>query len=257
MTRTVGDAALMLQAIAGADPLDPTTTDDVVPDYSRALGGDLRGMRIGVPTRFFADDAAAEVAAAYRAALTTLKELGAAVVDVDVPHAQYATSAGWVVAMAEAAAFHEKRLRDSPQLFDPVVRERLDAARFYSATDYIKAQRVRTLLMAEMSAVFTQCDVMAVPAGSGRAAPARTAGDRRDRRQAREQTRALPGRQHVSRQHDGPAGAGPAVRVFAGAAVPAHRLAAVRPRFRRIRALPRRHAYEQATEWHRRRPPLS
>ena len=58
--------------------------------------------------------------------------LGATLVDVDVPHAQYATNAGWIVAMAEAAAFHEQRLRQTPELFDPVVRERLDAARFYA-----------------------------------------------------------------------------------------------------------------------------
>ncbi|HUU36417.1 MAG TPA: hypothetical protein VMW48_20270, partial [Vicinamibacterales bacterium] len=87
----------------------------------------------------------APIEAAYRAALRTLKDLGVSLVDVDVPHAQYATSAGWVVAMSEAATFHEQRLRESPELFDPVVRERLDAARFYSATDYINAQRVRTL----------------------------------------------------------------------------------------------------------------
>ena len=70
---------------------------------------------------------------------------------MDVPHAQYAGSAGWIVAMAEAAQFHEKRLRETPELFDPIVRERLDAARFYPATDYIKALRVRTLLMDDMA----------------------------------------------------------------------------------------------------------
>ena len=63
--------------------------------------------------------------------------------------------------MAEAAQFHEKRLRETPQLFNPIIRERLDAARFYSATDYIKALRVRTLLM--MAKALAQCDVIAVP----------------------------------------------------------------------------------------------
>ncbi len=240
MTRTVGDAALMLQAIAGADPLDPTTTDDPVPDYSQALTGDIRGMRIGVPTRFFADDASPEVGAAYRAALATLKGLGATLVDVDVPHAPYATSAGWVVAMAEAAAFHEKRLRETPQLFDPVVRERLDAARFYAATDYIKAQRVRTVLMAEMAEVFTRCDVMVVPGGLGGAATAGIGRTGRHRREAGEQAGAIPRREHLPRQHDRPAGAGAAVRLFGRSAGPADRPAALRPGLRRGGALPRR-----------------
>jgi aspartyl-tRNA(Asn)/glutamyl-tRNA(Gln) amidotransferase subunit A len=68
--------------------------------------------------------------------------------------------------MAEAAQFHEQRLAESPELFDPIVRERLDAARFYPATDYIKALRIRSLLMEEMAAVFNNCDVMIVPAST-------------------------------------------------------------------------------------------
>ena len=141
------------QAIAGADSKDPTCTADPVPAYADRLTPDLRGLRVGIPRRHFTEGAHADVGRAYGAALGTLRELGATTVDVDVPHAQYATSAGWVVAMAEAAQFHERRLRETPELFDPIVRERLDAARFYAATDYIKAMRVRTLLMDEMAAV--------------------------------------------------------------------------------------------------------
>ena len=99
----------------------------------------------------------------FQAALKTIGSLGATTVEVDVPNARYATSAGWIVAMAEAAQFHEKRMRETPQLFDPIIRERLDAARFYSATDYIKALRVRTLLMDDMAKALAQCDVIAVP----------------------------------------------------------------------------------------------
>ena len=67
--------------------------------------------------------------------------------------------------MADGAAFHEKRLREKPHLFDPVVRERIEAAKFYTATDYIKAMRIRTILMKEMDQAFEKCDVMAVPGG--------------------------------------------------------------------------------------------
>lgn len=167
MTRTVADAALMLQVIAGSDPNDPTCAADLVPAYTDAMTPDLRGLRVGVPVRHFTEDAHADVARAYRAALDQMRDLGASLVDVEVPHAPYATSAGWVVAMAEAAQFHEKRLAESPELFDPIVRERLDAARFYPATDYIKALRIRSVLIEEMAAVFKACDVMVVPASTG------------------------------------------------------------------------------------------
>ncbi|HXG90644.1 MAG TPA: amidase [Vicinamibacterales bacterium] len=166
MTKTVGDAALILQAIAGADPMDPTATADRVPDYSRSLTGNVKKLRIGVPTNYFFDGVNAQTVTAVRAAIAHLQQMGATVVDVEVPHAELAGSAGWVVAMAEAACFHEQRMKATPELFDPVVRERLDAARFYSATDYIKALRVRSLLMDSMQRVFEQCDVMAVPSGN-------------------------------------------------------------------------------------------
>ncbi|MGH9389788.1 MAG: amidase, partial [Vicinamibacteria bacterium] len=163
MTKTVSDAAVMLGIIAGRDPKDPTTSSEPVPDYQGALASGVEALRIGVPSSYFFEDANPEVEAAVRAAIDLLATLGARVVEVDVPHAGLAGSAGWIVAMAEASAFHEKRLRETPELFDPLVRERLEVAKFYSATDYIKGLRVRTLLQDEMARVFEGCDVMAVP----------------------------------------------------------------------------------------------
>jgi aspartyl-tRNA(Asn)/glutamyl-tRNA(Gln) amidotransferase subunit A len=164
MTKTVADAAMMLQVMAGPDPLDPTAARVPVPDYAKALTGDIKGVRIGVPTSYFFEGNREETAT-VRKAIEKLREMGAKVVDVDVPHANLAGSAGWIIAMAEGACFHEKRLKETPDLFDPLVRERLEAAQFYPATDYIKAMRVRTLLMDEMRRVFEKCDVMAVPGG--------------------------------------------------------------------------------------------
>lgn len=166
MTRSVADAAAMLGVIAGADALDPSATHDTVPDYERALRDRLEGLRIGVPQSYFFDDNTEDVERAVRKAIAQLEELGARVVDVDVPHADLAGSAGWIVAMAEAACFHEQRLKTSPEAFDPLVFERLQTAKFYPATDYIKALRVRTLLQREMETVFEACDVMAVPGSS-------------------------------------------------------------------------------------------
>jgi aspartyl-tRNA(Asn)/glutamyl-tRNA(Gln) amidotransferase subunit A len=164
MTKTVADAAMMLQTMAGPDPNDPTAARVAVPDYMKALTGDIKGVRIGVPTNYFYDGNAEEMAT-VRAAIQKLHEMGARIVDVEVPHANLAGSAGWIIAMAEGACFHEKRLKEKPELFDPLVRERLEAAKFYPATDYIKAMRVRTLLMEDMRHVFEKCDVMAVPGG--------------------------------------------------------------------------------------------
>ncbi|MEZ5291786.1 MAG: amidase [Vicinamibacterales bacterium] len=166
MTRTVADAAAMLQVIAGADPMDPTASAEPVPDYQKALGAGARGLRIGVPTNYFYDGAHPETLAAVRGAIAALKGMGATVIDVDVPHAELATSAGWIVAMAEAACFHEQRLKTTPELFDPIVRERLESAQYYTAVDYIKALRVRSLLMDSMARALAGCDVLAVPSGN-------------------------------------------------------------------------------------------
>jgi len=165
MTRSVADAAAMLQVMAGPDPKDATAAREPVPDYATALSGVVKGLRIGVPTNYFFESGNEEEIAAVRTAIDHLRRHGARIVDIEIPHANLAGSAGWIVAMAEGAAFHEQRLDKHPELFDPLVRKRLDAARFYPATDYIKAMRIRTILMDEMRQVFQKCDVMAVPGG--------------------------------------------------------------------------------------------
>jgi aspartyl-tRNA(Asn)/glutamyl-tRNA(Gln) amidotransferase subunit A len=164
MTVLVEDAALMLQVMAGADPGDPTSAREPVPDYTADLGKGIAGVRIGLPRRHFTEGSHAAVEQAYREAVKTLESLGGMVVAVDIPHADLAPAAGGIISMAEAATFHEKRLRETPELFDPLVRERLEVARFYTATDYLKAQRVRSVLMEEVADAFESCDVIAVPA---------------------------------------------------------------------------------------------
>jgi aspartyl-tRNA(Asn)/glutamyl-tRNA(Gln) amidotransferase subunit A len=256
MTRTVADAALVLQVIAGHDPNDPTTTTDAVPDYTQALTGDVRGLRIGVPARFLADGLAPEIDRAWRAALGVIQGLGATLVDVDVPHAEYATNAGWVIAMAEAAAFHEQRLRTSPHLFDPIVRERLDAARFYAATDYIKAQRVRSLLMQEMQTVFTQCDVMAVPGGNALPPPLESPADAgTDVKPGSTGARFRGGTTFLGNMTGLPALVLPCGFSAGPPALPIG-LQLYGRAFDEATLFRVGHAYEQATDWHARRPSL-
>jgi aspartyl-tRNA(Asn)/glutamyl-tRNA(Gln) amidotransferase subunit A len=167
MTKTVADCASVLQVIAGQDAKDSTSSAEPVPDYAVALSNDVSGLRIGVPRSYFFDDAHPEVESAVRRALDLLAGEGARLVEVDLAHAKYAGSAGWIVAMTEATCFHEKRLREQPELFDPLVRERLETAKFYAATDYVKSLRVRSILQEEMAQVFERCDVMAVPGTTG------------------------------------------------------------------------------------------
>jgi aspartyl-tRNA(Asn)/glutamyl-tRNA(Gln) amidotransferase subunit A len=166
MARTVADVAFILQAIAGQDPADAESSPAPVPDYTKALSGDIKGLRIGVPTAYFFDKVHPETDAALRRALALLQQMGAVMVDVTVKNADLVSPASSVILGSESAAFHEKRLKDKADLFDPLVRERLEAGTFFSAVDYVKAQRIRTLMIEEMRRVFQTCDVLMLPAGN-------------------------------------------------------------------------------------------
>lgn len=255
MTHTVADAAMLLQATAGHDPNDPTTTNDPVPDYMAAMTGSVKGLRIGVPTNYFFDNVSAQAVAGVRAAIATLQKMGATIVDVEVPHAELAGSAGWIVAMAEAACFHEQRLNTKPELFDPIVRERLDAARFYLATDYIKSLRVRSLLMESMQRALAKCDVMAVPAGSpaSKLEPAEVAGT-----DVKPGSKATPFR--AGNTFIGNMTGLPAIVIPCGFTTDEPRLPFGiqfygKP-FDEATLFRVSHAYESATDWHRQRPPV-
>lgn len=255
MTRTVADCALMLQVMAGPDPRDPRCSSESVPDYAKALTGNIRGLRIGVPAFYF-QDTQPEVDKSVRAAIQKFADLGATVVDVDLPHAKYAGSVQLTVAIAEAATFHEKRMREKAHLLDPVAREYWETAKFIPATDYIKAMRVRTLLMQETAAVFTKCDVMAVPANAGlpnKIEPPETA-----------KSIIKPGSKSEPYRR-GSTGLGnvtglPALVLPCGfsAGTPTFPITIQlygRP-FDEFTLFRLGHAYESATDWHKRRPPI-
>ncbi len=255
MTKTVADAAMMLQAIAGHDPNDPTTTQDAVPDYMRSLTGNVKGLRIGVPTNYFFDNINPQTVAAVRAAIATLEKMGARVVEVTVPHAELAGSAGWVVAMAEAACFHEQRLKHTPELFDPVVRERLDAARFYPATDYIKSLRVRSMLMESMRRVFETCDVMAVPSGNPATRLEAAAVAASDVKPGSTATPFRAGNTFIGNMTGLPAIVIPCGFTTDAPKLPLGIQFYGRP-FDEATLLRVSHAYESNTDWHTQRPPL-
>lgn len=257
MTRTVADNAAMLQVIAGHDPMDESSADEPVPDYSKALTGDVRGLRIGVPTNYFFEGALPEVDAGVRQALKVLVDRGAVLVDVDIPHAKYAGSAGWIIAMADGACFHEKRLKEHFDLFDPVIQERMGAAKFYLATDYIKSLRVRPILVNEMKNVFRKCDVMAVPGSKG------VAGKLESKETAGSDVKKSA---EASAYRDGTTFLGnmtglPAMTMLCGFSSGPPKLPITvqfygRP-FDESTLFRVGHAYQMATDWHQARPPLT
>ncbi|HXH08528.1 MAG TPA: amidase [Alphaproteobacteria bacterium] len=166
MTWTVEDTALMLQAIAGFDPKDPTSSRAPVPDYSAALVEDMAGVTIGVPRHFFfADDPAInrETLEIVDTALKTLQELGARVVEVTVPTLKYAGAAQPVIMLSEAFAYHARKLRSKPEEFGDMVRARFRMGGLFTAGEYVQAQRVRHVLKREFAAALQQVDLIASP----------------------------------------------------------------------------------------------
>ena len=166
MTRTVEDTAYMLQAIAGHDPRDPTSSKAPVPDYSLSLREDIRGARIGLPRHYFFDDDPGvnrEVVARVEQAVTALEELGANIEEVTIPSLEYVRAANSVIMVSEAFAYHEPNLKSRPQEFGEIVRGRFRIGGMMSASDYLQAQRVRTWARRDFANVMKSVDFLVTP----------------------------------------------------------------------------------------------
>ena len=146
MARTVADTAAMLQALIGYDRSDPACVDEPAPDYSAGLGEGVAGMRIGVPVGYFFDNIDPQVEQAVRDAADGLALLGADVQEVPLPLPEAYMPAEYAIFMAEASAYHQQRIREQGDEFEPDVRLLLEAGELILATDYIKALRARTLI---------------------------------------------------------------------------------------------------------------
>jgi aspartyl-tRNA(Asn)/glutamyl-tRNA(Gln) amidotransferase subunit A len=189
LSHTAADAALVLSVIAGADPCDATTAGEPVPDFSAALTGNVKGVRIGVPRAFMADGVDPAVLRAFDEALATLTGAGATLVDVELPHAKFAIPVYYLVATAEASSnlarydgvkyghrssadkdqtLREMYSRSRDEGFGPEVKRRIMlgtyvlSAGYYDAF-YLKALQVRTLLRRDYERAFEQVDVVAMP----------------------------------------------------------------------------------------------
>lgn len=166
MTWTVEDTAYMLQAIAGHDPKDPTSSKAPVPDYSRSLREDIRGLRLGMPRHYFFDPDPSvnpEVVATVEKAISELESLGARVEEVSLPSLDYVRAANSVIMVSEAYAYHEPNLKSRPQEFGEIVRGRFRVGGMLSAADYLQAQRVRTWARREFAEVMQNVDLLVTP----------------------------------------------------------------------------------------------
>ncbi|MCO1574579.1 amidase family protein [Crossiella sp. SN42] len=163
LTRTAADAALVLGMLAGHDQRDTASLAAPGEDYGRLLGQDLHRLRIGVPENHYFDRARPEVEHAVRTAIGALAELGATVVPVRAPMAELVLPVLWGLMVPEASAYHDETVRQVPDRYGEGVRRMLEAGSFALATDYLRAQRVRTLMRAAWLELFTQVDLVATP----------------------------------------------------------------------------------------------
>jgi aspartyl-tRNA(Asn)/glutamyl-tRNA(Gln) amidotransferase subunit A len=184
---TVEDAALLLSAISGPDERDSTSVPRPVPDYTKALTGEVQGLRIGVPSEYFAEGISPEVRASVLAAIGILRGLGAVVEEVSLPYTDYALAAYYIVAPAEASSnlarydgvrYGKRTARSSNHVdlfektreegFGAEVKQRILTGTYalshgYYDAYYLKAQKVRTLLRRDFAAAFEKFDLLVTP----------------------------------------------------------------------------------------------
>ncbi|EZP83726.1 Glutamyl-tRNA(Gln) amidotransferase subunit A [Novosphingobium resinovorum] len=188
MARDVTDCAILLESMAGFDPKDATSLNLPVPDWTAALSGDLKGKKVGIPKEYRVEGMPAEIEAIWEQGIAWLKDAGAEVVEVSLPHTQYALATYYIIAPAEASSnlarydgvrYGLRDLPDGAGLQDMYAATRADgfgaevkrriligtyvlSAGFYDAY-YTKAQKVRALISQDFAKAFEQVDVLLTP----------------------------------------------------------------------------------------------
>ncbi|HXM33165.1 MAG TPA: Asp-tRNA(Asn)/Glu-tRNA(Gln) amidotransferase subunit GatA [Chthoniobacterales bacterium] len=276
LTKTVRDAALLMNAMAGHDPLDSTCLKEAVPDYTANLGSDLRGIRLGLAKEYMIDGIDPQVRAAIDAAVAHFESLGAEIVEVSLPHTEYAVATYYILATAEASANlarfdgvrYGHRAENTRNLFDhygrtreegfgPEVKRRIILGTYvlssgYYEAYYARAQKVRTLIRQDFAHAFEKVDALVSPTSP---VPAFPLGERSvDPLQmylADIFTIAanLAGICGISL----PCGF---AQTESGAQLPIG-LQLLGAALDEARILQIAHAYEASTDWHKRRPPLA
>jgi aspartyl-tRNA(Asn)/glutamyl-tRNA(Gln) amidotransferase subunit A len=271
MTKDVRDAAILLGVIAGHDACDSTSVNVPIPDYAAHLGREVTGLRIGIPKEYFIEGTDPEVATAIHAAINLLESLGAKAESISLPHTEYAVATYYLVATAEAssnlarydAVKYGFRAREAKDLLSMYMKSRQNgfgaevkrrimlgtyalSAGYYDAY-YLKALKVRTLIRKDFEDAFKRCEVILTPTAP---TPAFRLGEKTED----PLTMYLSDIFTISANLAGvpgvclPCG-------FTQAGLPIGLQLLGKP-FDEVTLLQVAFAYEQATEWHRRKPPL-
>lgn len=271
LTKDVTDCALVMNVIAGYDPQDSTSVNQAVPDYTKSLVPDLKGMRLGVPKEYFVKGMEKGVEQAIKVAIARLEELGAKIDwEISLPSTPYALACYYIIAPSEAMANLARydgvkygfSAKDAENMWDamektrqygfgPEVKRRIMlgtyalSAGYYEAY-YVKAQKVRTLISREFAAAFAKCDALVTPTSP--TVPFRI-GEKID----------TPMQMYLSDVCTMPMN----IAGIPGISVPAGfvdglpvGLQIIGKPFSEETLLRVAYAYEQATEWHKRRPKL-
>jgi aspartyl-tRNA(Asn)/glutamyl-tRNA(Gln) amidotransferase subunit A len=274
LTKTVRDAGLVMNAIAGHDPQDTTALNEPAPDYTARLGSDLRGVRLGVPKEYLIQGIDPQVKAAISASVKHMNSLGAEIVDVSLPNTDYAIAVYYILATAEASAnlarfdgvrygYRTKNPKDlldhygrtREEGFGPEVKRRIILGTYvlssgYYDAYYLCAQKVRELIRQDFAKAFEKVDALISPTSP---VPAFKLGERADPLQMY-----LADIFTIAANLAGICG----ISVPCGFAdVDGHRLPIglqlLGKALDEARVLQIAHAYEQSTAWHKARPPIA
>jgi len=187
LTRSVEDAAIILNTISGRDKLDSTSVDVPVPDFTKNLNGDIKGMKIGIPKEYFVDGMDNDVERSVLKAIQDIKSLGAEIIEISLPHTKYAISTYYIIAPCEASSNLARydgvrygyRTPDADSLRDLFFRSRSEgfgeevkrrimlgtyalSSGYYDAY-YLKSQKVRTLIREDFKKAWETVDVIVAP----------------------------------------------------------------------------------------------
>jgi aspartyl-tRNA(Asn)/glutamyl-tRNA(Gln) amidotransferase subunit A len=271
-TKDVRDCALVLKAISGHDPRDSTSVPEPVPDYAAALDGNIRGLKIGLPKEYFIAGLASEIKAAIDAAVKKLQELGAEVIEISLPHTEYAAATYYIIAPAEASAnlarFDGIRYGARVNGADPIelysktrgqgfgaeVKRRIILGTYvlssgYYDAFYLRAQKVRTLIRQDFIKAFEKVDAIVTPTTP---TPAFKVGAKADDPIQMYLSDVFT----ISCNLAGNCGISLPCGFSANPKLPIGLQLLGKP-FGESTILKIAHAYEQATDWHKQKPPVN
>lgn len=260
LTRNVEDAAIVLEAVAGYDPRDPLSAEKPVPRYRDAVGKDVKKLRVGILRGYFEEDMTREVKDVFRQAVAVLEKLGMKTEEVTIPHMELMPAVKVCTSRVENASAHDRNLRTRSQDYSPQTRYAYLAALLVPASTYLMAQRVRRIICNEFHALLQRVQLFAVPTISF---PVPTIDEcnsgwldidgkkvrRQDERGGADSFCTIPFNVTGFPAMSIPCG-------FSAAGTPIGMQIASGP-FQEELIFTVAHAYEQATEWHNRRPQMT